>query len=124
MAPVQPHFPRVPGELQERVPVEMGSQLETAFATISETLISGSLSQIPRDRAVLPLIREYAGKRAADEGRHQQYFASGNFLVNGGRSCPGGQQARAARVGWVVRGSVWVVKLVKVPCKGLRCHAP
>lgn len=74
MAPVQPHFLRVLGELQERVPAEVGSQLETAFATISETLISGSLSQIPRDRAVLPVVREYAGQHAADEGRHQQYF--------------------------------------------------
>ena len=87
MAPVQPHFLRVLGELQERVPVEVGSQLETAFATISETLISGSLSQIPRDRAVLPLIRDYAGEHAADEGRHQQYF--GEFFGEWWPQLPG-----------------------------------
>lgn len=71
----EPQFLRRLNELRGRVSADVGSQLETAFATISETLISGSLALIPRDPSVLPLVREYAGAHAVDEGRHQTYFA-------------------------------------------------
>lgn len=71
----EPQFLRRLHALRDRVRSEVASQLETAFATISETLISGSLALIPRDPTVLPLVRDYAGAHAVDEGRHQTYFA-------------------------------------------------
>ena len=54
---------------------DVAMHLETAFATISETLISGSLALIPQDTAVLPLIRDFAAAHMVDEGRHASYFS-------------------------------------------------
>jgi len=51
------------------------ADLETAFATISETLISGSLALIPKDESVLPLVRDYAEAHKVDEARHQAFFS-------------------------------------------------
>jgi len=75
----EPQFLRRLHALRDRVPGEVASQLETAFATISETLISGSLALIPKDPTVLPMVRDYAGAHAVDEGRHQTYF--GEFFA-------------------------------------------
>jgi len=71
----EPQFLQRLTALRARIAGDVGRQLETAFATISETLISGSLALIPRDPTVLPLVRDYAGAHAVDEGRHQTYFA-------------------------------------------------
>lgn len=45
-----------------------------AAATVSETLISGTLSQIPRDESVAQVIRQTVAEHAADERTHHAYF--------------------------------------------------
>src|SRR5215203_1007912 len=46
------------------------------FVVVSETLITGSLTRIPRDRRVVDAVREAANDHAHDEGRHHAYFSS------------------------------------------------
>ena len=45
------------------------------FVVVSETLITGSLTRIPRDRRVVAAVREVADDHAHDEGRHHAYFS-------------------------------------------------
>jgi hypothetical protein len=45
------------------------------FCIVSETLISATLSQIPKDRAVNETVRFYVSEHAKDEGRHHAFFA-------------------------------------------------
>jgi hypothetical protein len=75
LAGLEPQFATSLRRIGELAGRELVPVVEMAFATISETLISGSLSQIPRDPAVMPLIRDYAAKHAADEARHLTYFS-------------------------------------------------
>ena len=42
---------------------------------VTETLISSTLSRIPHDKTVHPLVRWYTAEHAVDEGRHHAYFA-------------------------------------------------
>jgi hypothetical protein len=49
--------------------------LELFFVIVSETLISGLLSQIPASRDVKQSIRGLVRDHAIDEGRHHAYFA-------------------------------------------------
>jgi hypothetical protein len=70
----EPQFLRNLQEIAQRCSLAWVHNLEAAFATISETLISGSLAQLPRDTTVLPLVRDYAEAHKVDEGRHQTYF--------------------------------------------------
>lgn len=50
------------------------AMLTLFFVIVSETLITGSLSRLPRDRRVQARVREFAADHAADEGRHHAYF--------------------------------------------------
>lgn len=75
LAEVTPQYLITLGRLKESVGRENSPLLDIGFATISETLISGSLAQIPADPAVIPLIRDYAQAHAVDEGRHASYFS-------------------------------------------------
>jgi hypothetical protein len=50
------------------------------FATVSETLISSLLADIPRDDRLPPSVRALVADHAADEGRHNAYFK--NVLRN------------------------------------------
>jgi hypothetical protein len=45
------------------------------FAVVSETLISGKLSRIPRDERVATAIRDMVADHARDEARHHAYFS-------------------------------------------------
>ncbi|WP_405497574.1 diiron oxygenase [Streptomyces sp. NBC_00096] len=76
--------PRLPGEpffltrlaaLREASPAPMRPLLEILFVIVSETLISGSLSAVPQEGAVLPEVRATIRDHALDEGRHHTYFA-------------------------------------------------
>jgi hypothetical protein len=49
--------------------------LETTFTTVSETLITGTLTQVPRDPRVAPAIREVITDHAHDEAKHHAVFA-------------------------------------------------
>jgi hypothetical protein len=44
------------------------------FVIVSETLITATLTGLPRDERVQPAVRELAADHAADEGRHHAYF--------------------------------------------------
>lgn len=46
-----------------------------AAATVSETLISGTLSQIPQDQSVVQVVRQAVGEHAEDERTHHAYFS-------------------------------------------------
>jgi hypothetical protein len=45
-----------------------------AAATVSETLIAGTLSQIPQDQSVVQIVREVVAEHADDERTHHAYF--------------------------------------------------
>jgi len=45
-----------------------------AAATVSETLISGTLSQIPQDQSVVQVVRQAVAEHAEDERTHHAYF--------------------------------------------------
>jgi hypothetical protein len=48
--------------------------LHLFFVSVSETLVSKILREIPRDPQVAPLVREVIGDHARDEGTHSVYF--------------------------------------------------
>jgi hypothetical protein len=48
--------------------------LTICFAIVSETLITGSLKQVPQDGAVQEAVRNFAHHHAEDEARHHHYF--------------------------------------------------
>lgn len=75
LLPEQPYFLRRLAEIQESLPPEERPLAELLFVTVSETLISASLAELPADATVLPAVRESIRDHSADEGRHHAYFA-------------------------------------------------
>ncbi|MFD8805375.1 diiron oxygenase [Streptomyces sp. NPDC059597] len=75
LLPEQPYFLRRLAEIQESLPPEERPLAELLFVTVSETLISASLAELPADGTVLPAVRESIRDHSADEGRHHAYFA-------------------------------------------------
>jgi hypothetical protein len=69
-----PSFLRRLDELRDRLPHDVRGVESLLFAIVSETLISGILSDIPRDTRLPFSVRELVRDHAADEGRHHQYF--------------------------------------------------
>jgi hypothetical protein len=71
----KPRFHQVLEEIFE----EHGSRiapelLHLFFVSVSETLVTKILRDIPRDPRVAPLVREVIGDHARDEGTHSVYF--------------------------------------------------
>ncbi|GAA3784289.1 diiron oxygenase [Streptomyces phyllanthi] len=64
------------GALREELPHEIRGVEAMVFAIVSETLISGILSDIPRDGRLPRSVREQVRDHAEDEGRHHVYFRS------------------------------------------------
>jgi hypothetical protein len=62
--------------LRERLPHDVMGVESLLFAIVSETLISGILSDIPRDARLPQAVRETVRDHAEDEGRHHVYFRS------------------------------------------------
>ena len=79
VAPRLPHLPyflvRLQ-QLQERLPPERRLLAELLFVIVSETLISGTLADVPKDQRVVAAVSEVIRDHAADEGRHHAYFAA------------------------------------------------
>ncbi|WP_329171387.1 diiron oxygenase [Streptomyces sp. NBC_01477] len=73
--PEEPYFLRRLAAIQESTEPELRPLVELLFVIVSETLITGSLSAIPRDQELLPQIRDTIQDHASDEGRHHAYFA-------------------------------------------------
>lgn len=62
--------------VQCAVPPELRQMAEIFFAIVSETLISSTLSKIPKDERVVTAVRQLTADHAEDEGRHHAYFSS------------------------------------------------
>ncbi|GAA4597861.1 hypothetical protein BJY16_002504 [Actinoplanes octamycinicus] len=71
-----PAFIKRLDEMREDLPPEVRGLEALLFAIVSETLISGILSDIPRDDRLPGSVRELVRDHAADEGRHHVYFRS------------------------------------------------
>ena len=65
----------------ERVNTEESRLLALAAATVSETLISGTLSQIPQDESVATVVRQTVAEHAEDERTHHAYFVKLHEVV-------------------------------------------
>ena len=69
----------------ERILAETDAQLRTLvrffFAVVSETLITGTLSQVPKDARVMPGVRQMLRDHAEDETRHHAFFADALMQV-------------------------------------------
>lgn len=66
-------------QVLEELFVEQGRRispdlLHLFFVSVSETLVTKILRDIPRDPRVAPLVREVIGDHARDEGTHSVYF--------------------------------------------------
>jgi len=58
----------------ESVPESERPIVTTIFASVSETLITKILMQVPQDHTVMPLIRNKVTEHARDEARHHRIF--------------------------------------------------
>jgi hypothetical protein len=71
----QPQFDRTLKEIREEfghvLPLML---LDTCFVSVSETLITKLLSEVPKDLSVTPAVRQVLRDHAADEGHHREYF--------------------------------------------------
>ncbi len=63
-------------EVRGRLPQHLRGVEGLLFAIVSETLISGMLSVIPRDDRLPQSVRDVIRDHAEDEGRHHVYFRS------------------------------------------------
>lgn len=52
----------------------LGSLIELCSAVVSETLISGTLTSVPKDLSVVSAVRESLADHAVDERTHHAYF--------------------------------------------------
>ncbi|MFE7131592.1 diiron oxygenase [Streptomyces sp. NPDC057638] len=73
--PEEPYFLHRLATLRESVDAPLRPLLDLLFVIVSETLISGNLSAIPREDDLLPAVRDTIRDHATDEGRHHTYFA-------------------------------------------------
>jgi hypothetical protein len=74
--PDQPYFLRRLVEIQAELPAADRPIAELLFVTVSETLISSTLADLPDADGVEPAVRETIRDHAVDEGRHHAYFAA------------------------------------------------
>jgi len=70
----EPQFARAIREAKASARPELAGLIEFSATVVSETLISGSLTQIPSDETVALFIREAIADHAADERTHHAYF--------------------------------------------------
>lgn len=69
-----PMFARAIRLAREALPSNVRTLIEFCATVVSETLISGSLTQIPQDQDVVSFVREAIADHAADERTHHAYF--------------------------------------------------
>lgn len=71
-----PGFAVAFAELVDAAPRRRTALLELVFVAVSETLITGTLSQLPRAREAPPGLRDAVRDHASDEARHHRYFSA------------------------------------------------
>ncbi|MFB8053507.1 diiron oxygenase [Streptomyces rubiginosohelvolus] len=74
LLPDTPYFLRRLLQIQQEQPPHLRDLTGLLFVIVSETLISGSLTEIPDDPDVAPIVRDVIRDHAGDEGRHHTYF--------------------------------------------------
>lgn len=62
--------------LQSTTSPELRHLIKLFFCIVSETLLSTTLANIPRDDRVVPAVRRLVANHAEDEARHRAYFSS------------------------------------------------
>jgi hypothetical protein len=62
-------------EAREDLPAEIRSMTDVFFAVVSETLISRTLTRVPRDQRVNTVVRDVIADHARDEAVHHAYFS-------------------------------------------------
>lgn len=73
---VTPGYTRKVSRAREMLDPSLRPLLDIFFAVVTETLISRLLSDIPKDRRLVPEVCEIVADHAEDEGRHHAYFRS------------------------------------------------
>ena len=73
--PHPPLFMRKFEQLCGDAPAEWRDLIKLFFVAVSETLISGSLAKIPRDRRVIEAVRSVVADHCQDEAVHHVYFS-------------------------------------------------
>lgn len=71
----EPSFLQWFRKLQADHSPDLSGLLEIFFAVVSETLITATLVQVPRDRRVVTAVRELIADHALDEAIHHKYFS-------------------------------------------------
>lgn len=71
----RPRFLARLAEIRERLPADIRPLADVSFAVVSETLISGTLTKVPKDDRVVTAVRQIMADHAHDEGQHHAYFA-------------------------------------------------
>jgi len=71
-----PGFAVAFAELVGSAPPRRTSLLELLFVAVSETLITGTLAQLPRAREASAGLRDAVRDHASDEARHHRYFSA------------------------------------------------
>lgn len=71
----EPRFARAIRRARRTVPAELADLVDLCAAVVSETLISGTLTDVPDDPTVVGVVRETLADHAADERTHHAYFA-------------------------------------------------
>lgn len=71
---LSPMFLETLDNLISREEPEFHSLIKLFFVIISETLITGTLKDLPKDETVQQAVRDLASRHATDEGRHHVYF--------------------------------------------------
>ncbi|MCU1640741.1 MAG: hypothetical protein JWN03_1016 [Nocardia sp.] len=71
---VEPRFVQAVARLREEVEPGRRRLADLLFTTVSETLVSQLLTDIPRDSRLPRPVRDVVADHAMDEGRHQTYF--------------------------------------------------
>lgn len=61
--------------LKDGVPADMAPLVTLFFMSVSETLITGTLSLAPKDERIIAAVRDIIRDHAEDEARHHSYFA-------------------------------------------------
>ena len=71
----RPHFDRVLEKIIRENQTRLSSNLmKLFFVTISETLVTKILNNVPHDPSVADVVRDVIGDHAADEALHSAYF--------------------------------------------------
>lgn len=73
---ITPGYTRKVSQAREMLDPSLRPLLDIFFAVVTETLISRLLSDIPKDRRLVPEVCEIVADHAEDEGRHHAYFRS------------------------------------------------